>query len=192
MHHIHRTKGLVIKNLPVKEADKYLTILTRELGLIKVIAQGVRKIESKNRQSIQNYSFSNFALVKGKVGWRLTNVVFVNNFYTEIKNDDLKESIIRVLNLIDRLVAGESEESETFDLVEDFIGFAKDNQDDFEKDAIDKFERIFLLRVLNILGYVDNEKIGNFVNDLISIDLINQSGENLVEVINNAIQESGL
>jgi hypothetical protein len=106
-------------------------------------------------------------MVKGKNGWRLTNASFVNNFYKEIQNHELKDSILRVLNLINRLVGGESDEhKEIFGIASDFIDFAMKSEDLFNSDLIKNFEIIFLLNILADLGYVDIENFSDYLGKI--------------------------
>ena len=48
MHHIYKTRAIILNSQPIKEADKQLILLTQDFGLIRVIGQGTRKIESKH------------------------------------------------------------------------------------------------------------------------------------------------
>jgi len=193
MHHIHRTSGLILKNFPIKEADKQLNVLTRDFGLTKISVTGARKIQSKHRQSIQDYSLANFAMVKGKMGWKLTSVIFVSNFYKDIEDENLKESLIRVLNLMIRLVPADLPESEIFDITCEFIDFAKQNETELgSSELIQNFETIFLLRILDALGYVETEKFDAFLGTKISLELILKNEKDIISAINQAIRESGL
>ncbi len=50
-----------------------MSIFTRELGLVRATAQGIRLEKSKLRYSSQLYSFGIFSFVHGKEFWRLTS-----------------------------------------------------------------------------------------------------------------------
>ena len=43
----YSTEGLVIRQYPLGEADRILTLLTRDLGKIRVVAKGLRRPKSK-------------------------------------------------------------------------------------------------------------------------------------------------
>ena len=47
MSRTYKATGINLKSMPLGEADKLLTILTREFGLIRVVAPGARKQNSK-------------------------------------------------------------------------------------------------------------------------------------------------
>ena len=226
MHHIYKTRAIILNSQPIKEADKQLVLLTQDFGLIKAIAQGTRKNESKLRQSIQNFSISNIALVKGKVGWRLTNAQIDYQISAKITDQKLFKSIIRVFNLIERLVLGESDD-EIFQITMEFIEFAQSFNDkktiqssinnsehsmqltdtdvDFKTpekitkltiDKIKTFETIFVIKILNKLGYIDSAKNHQILTQKISLEIIDSIDENqrkeLNKNINQSIRQSGL
>jgi DNA repair protein RecO len=201
MHHIHRTKAFVLKSFQTKEADSSVVLLTENLGVVRAVAQGARKMESKMRQSIQDFSVVNVALVSGRTGWRLVNAGFINNFYTDIKNKNLRESVCKVFNLINRLIAGEMEDKKIFDESLSFVDFAINNQENFLDDSeITSFEVIFSARILYYLGYLKtSENIEIYLNSHISIESIRNLNKNvgvsqksLVVEINRAIRDSHL
>jgi recombinational DNA repair protein (RecF pathway) len=68
---IYSTLGFVCRTLERGEAGRFVTIFTRELGLIHVIAEGTRLIHSKMKPYVQAYQWGRFDVVLGKRGWRL-------------------------------------------------------------------------------------------------------------------------
>ena len=198
MHHIYKTRAIILNSQPIKEADKQLVLLTQDFGLIRVIGQGTRKIESKLRQSIQDFSVSDVALVKGRTGWRLTNAQIIYFIPSKIENQKLFKSIVRTFNLIERLVLGESED-DLFDLVLEFVEFAIKNQKQIlHEDQISNFESVFVYQILDILGYISE---GNFIDDefnmeKLDLNLINRIDQDdrkkINRIINHSIKSSGL
>jgi recombinational DNA repair protein (RecF pathway) len=201
MHHIHRTKAFVVKSYPAKEADKSLLLLTEEMGMIRAISQGSRKAESKMRQSIQDYSLLDAALVSGRAGWRLVNAAPVESFYKNISNKDLKNSICRQFSLINRLVAGEDGDPRTFPVVNSFVTFAMSKEEivSTTDELVKTFEILFTASVLNALGYLAEGSFDSYIYDDVSVENIKKlSGEDikvrekLVAEINRAIRDSSL
>jgi DNA repair protein RecO len=198
MHHIYKTQAIVLNSQPIREADKQLVLLTQDFGLIKAIAQGTRKNESKLRPSIQDFSVSEVALVKGKAGWRLTNARIDYQISAKISNDKIFKSIIRVFNLIERLVLGESED-DLFEIVLEFIEFVIKNEKQItDKDKINNLESIFVYQILNSLGYIGQikGKISEIPLNKINLEIINKIDTNqrkdLNKIINQSIKSSGL
>ena len=56
----------------IGEANRIYTIMTRDLGLVRAMATGVRKETSKLRGNIEPFSLASISFVKGKNYWRLT------------------------------------------------------------------------------------------------------------------------
>src|SRR3989344_4801484 len=107
-HHIYTTEGLVLGSMPLGEANKYISIFTRDLGLIRASAQGVRSVSSKLRYGLQDFSQSTISLVRGKNVWRVTNALPYKNLFASFKNDESKFLLCtNVLSLVKKLVAGE-------------------------------------------------------------------------------------
>jgi len=73
MHQIHTTAGFIIFSRPYGEADKLISIFTRDFGLVTATARGIRLEKSKLRYHAQDYSLGVFSLVRGKEFWRLTS-----------------------------------------------------------------------------------------------------------------------
>ena len=72
MHHLHHTEAYVLGSSPKGEDSKLLRLYTRELGLVYAHAQGVRKLSSKLRFTLQDFSLATVDLVRGREIWRVT------------------------------------------------------------------------------------------------------------------------
>jgi recombinational DNA repair protein (RecF pathway) len=189
MHHIHRTKAFVINSYPIKEADKQLILLTRDFGLIRAIAMAARKSESKMRQSLQNYSECDVALVSGRTGWRLTNVAFIKNFYYDIKNTELRNALCRVFALIERMIVGEDPDPGFFEIIEDAVATACSKEELMsDKNEVKRFEAILNAQIMAHLGYLNKEDFKNIESKYKTPKEVAK----LIKEINQAIQESNL
>lgn len=100
----------MLSERPWREADRIYSILTRDLGLIRATAIGVRKEASKLRGSIEPVSLARISLVRGKEYWRLTSAEFVKRFQKS-----------QPLLLLEQLVQGEATHRELFDVVEAYM-----------------------------------------------------------------------
>lgn len=121
-YHIYTTKGLILSERPLREADRVYSILTRDLGLIRATALGVRKESSKLRGVLEPISLSTVSLVKGKEYWRITSAELVSRVVA-------KPEILRPLALLDKLVQGEAHHAELFDAVE--AGLSSGSEEEF-------------------------------------------------------------
>lgn len=79
-------KGIVIKEVNVGEADKIITLLTKQKGKVKVSAKGARRPKSSFAAGTQFLSYSDFMLFSGKDMYSLNSCEIIETFY-EIRND---------------------------------------------------------------------------------------------------------
>jgi DNA repair protein RecO (recombination protein O) len=88
---ITKTQGIVLKYTNFGEADKILTILTRNKGKIKAVAKGCRKPKSSLLASSELFAFSEFVLYKGANLYQISQADTRETFYN-LRNDLLKLS----------------------------------------------------------------------------------------------------
>lgn len=74
-------KGVVLTQKPVGEQDKFIDILTDELGVLEILVKGAGKINSKSGCATQLFAYSAFCLQKGKRGYILNSVSPIRIFY---------------------------------------------------------------------------------------------------------------
>lgn len=73
--------GVIIREKQIGENDKALAVLTREMGLIEVLAKGAMKITSKNASSTQLFMYSKLCLNNSKDRFYLNSSEPQNLFY---------------------------------------------------------------------------------------------------------------
>ncbi len=87
---IIKTQGLVLKHTNVSEADRILTLLTRDRGKIKAYAKGCRRPKSSITSSCEIFAFSDFILFKG------TNFYHVNSGELRESFYELRKDLVRL------------------------------------------------------------------------------------------------
>lgn len=194
MHHIYHTKAIILSSRNIGEANKIFSLYTRELGMIRAIAQGVRLNKSKLRFSLQDFSYVNIDLVRGRDIWRITSASYVNSFPFARGNKESIFLIARVSKLLERLCQGEVVNEIIFD---DFVQalYLLDSLET-EKSSILALELHVVLRILNSLGYVDG---GLLLKDYLSspfdfskVDNLLKEKQSIIAHINKALNESQL
>src|SRR5258706_9060146 len=78
--HVYTVEGIILKRKNVGEADRILTIFTKQQGKIRVIAKGVRKMISKRAPHIEVFNHLVLTIHKGKMLDMLTEVSTVSTF----------------------------------------------------------------------------------------------------------------
>ncbi len=74
-------KGLVIGAMNIRESDKYLTVLTDELGKIKVSARGGSKKDSQFLSASQLFAYSRLSLNENKGYYYINSAENISQFY---------------------------------------------------------------------------------------------------------------
>ncbi len=194
MHHIYITKAIIVKSVPIGEANKYYFLLTEDLGFIRASAQSVRLDKSKLKGHLQDFCFVEVSLVKGKNVWRITGVETLE--HGDFINDINKLVAIKnIFSLLVRLLAGEEKNEPLFYSVESFYNFLLKNT--LSQDNIKNLETITVLRILYHLGYFKKTfDLSDFVKDYeLSVDILNLFDKNkkkAISDINNALNETHL
>ena len=156
MHHIYHTEGIILENKNFGETGKYYSIFTRDLGMIYASAQGVRKMSSKLRFVIQDFSYVKIDLVRGKDFWRITNASKTNMLENISKRPETFEVFANISSLLKRLLAGEETNRDLFsDLVMGLSVLEKSRI----KENLRNIEAIIVLRILSNLGYIGGDEL---------------------------------
>lgn len=155
MHHIYTTEAIIIKSLPIGEANKLYFLLTKDLGFVMATAQSVRLSKSKLKGHLETFCLVNISIVKGKSYWRITNVesILQNGV---IKNHGKLSVLHNASVLLLRLIHGEEKNEHIFESVKSAYVFCRDI--DLSLDELKSLEALVILRILHFLGYI--KKIG--------------------------------
>jgi len=193
MHHIYHTEGIILGSRGYGEAGKYYSIFTRDLGMIYASAQGVRKMSSKLRFILQDFSYVKIDLVKGKDFWRITSASKTNKLENISKRPETLKVFANISVLLKRLLAGEYPNESLFDdLLKGLLVLEKVET----KNDLQNVETIIVLRVLNNLGYIGgNEALKNFIKSPFEEELIfkvSKSRTKILSEINKALRETHL
>ncbi len=172
MHSIVTTPGFIIDSRAHAEADKVYYIFTRDLGLVRAVAQGIRLEKSKLRYHMENYSFGTFSLVRGKEIWRLTSAQEltssqeltsaqkVENNYAD-KFAGKRDLFARLALLLRRVLHGEEPNRDLFEHLiacAEFLNRTNSTyQNQITESGLQSLESITVLRILHSLGYVGND-----------------------------------
>ncbi len=197
-HHIYTTEGFVLDSFPFGEANSFLYIFTRDLGLVGASARSVREIKSKLRYGLQNFCHSTVSLVRGKHEWKITSAVPKKNLHHQFAAQKSSEKFLvcaHALSLIKKLVAGEEKNEKLFDIVHSGFVFLEENE--LTEKEVASFECVMMLRIVSNLGYLTSEKeLLAFVDsDVWNKDLLllmEKHKTKAVQEINMSIKESQL
>ncbi|OGH24811.1 MAG: DNA repair protein RecO [Candidatus Levybacteria bacterium RIFCSPLOWO2_01_FULL_39_24] len=112
----YRIEGIVLRRRNLGEADRILTILSKESGKIVVKAPGVRRIHSRRSSHIELLNFSEFTLYSGSKTFMpiVTEAQIIDDF-SRIKKDLHKIGVAYyICELINGLCADNQENRGVF------------------------------------------------------------------------------
>src|SRR3989344_4382805 len=122
MHPRHySSEGFVLSRVKYGEADRIITIFSRKYGKISMIAKGVRKLASRKRGALENFSSIKFSAASGKNLDILTEVEIINS-YENIRNNLKKVALAYYFSEVIVKITREDEVNETlFDLLAKYL-----------------------------------------------------------------------
>ena len=144
---LYQTEGIVLNRMEVGEADRILTVFTKEFGMLRLFARGVRRVSSKLNKFLNLFSYGRFGFVSGKDTWHLVDAEDIGRF-----EDNKLEALTRAANFLERFCRGEGKEPGLWEALLDFI----ENED----------ELLFYAKSLALLGYLDENEIQSDRKDL--------------------------
>ena len=193
MHHIYHTEGIILGSKNFRESDKYYYILTRDLGMIYASATGVRKMSSKLRFILQDFSYVKLDIVQGKNIFRVTSASKTNIIGDITKRIETYRIVVNISRLLRRLLAGvEPNQSLFSDLTNSFAILEKLDS----KEDLANIEAIIVLRILNNLGYIgENDNLENLIKSPFEDKILfeaSKSRRQILTQINKALKETQL
>lgn len=143
---IKRIEGIVASEMPYGETSKILNIITKDYGVIGVIAKGAKRLKSNIRSVSQRFCYASFEVYykEGKLSTLISADVI--NPLANIKKDIEK---ISYLNFITELTSGVLKQAESKEIYDLYVSsFLKINEG-FDSMVI---TNILELKYLDYLG----------------------------------------
>ena len=143
-----KTQGIVLSELRYRDTSKILTIYTRELGKVSVMAQGAYRPKSRLLANTQPFSYNEFQFSKGKNFYYINQADIIDTFY------DIRNKMERIvfgffmLELIDKSIVEEEENERIFILLLKGLNILSK----LDKDYL-KFIISYELKYISFLGY---------------------------------------
>lgn len=195
-HHVYQTDAFILKGIDIGDSNRFVDVFTRDMGLVRAAARSARYEKSKLRYSLQNYTYSDVSLVRGREIWRITGASEKHSLYYKFEKDESKMFLCaQIFSLLGRFLHGEEKNEYLFDTVISFLDFLGSR--DFSEKELKNLECLVVLRILYTLGYVANNKY--FTDLLSSIEFndilltgIGDIKERAVKEINRALSVSHL
>ena len=145
------TDGLVIKETSIRDNDRMITVITRDMGVINAFVRGVKSFKSKRSPATSLLSFSNFNLESKGDTYTVTEAS-VNKMFFGAGSDIVTLSIAQYFcELCNTLRPVENESEEFLRLILNSLHFLTE-----KKCSPELIKAITELRVAVIAGYAPN------------------------------------
>jgi DNA repair protein RecO (recombination protein O) len=192
MHKIHATDGVVLYKRGVGEANTLVSILTRDLGLVRAKATSARVEHSKLRYGLETLTQGRYSLVRGKHEWKLTGVEHISHALAA-GSAGRRQRSGKIAKLLLRLIHGEEPVPALYKTVAE--GLRALNVAPTEADA-DAVETVLVLRILAHLGYLPHtQALSQFIEGGYSVELAAEALKSrnlLIKAINESLIATGL
>lgn len=148
-----KTRAIILSRTDYSEADRILTLLSPDLGKLRVIARGVRREKSKLAGGIELFSISNITLIRGKSDlYTITSTRLIHHYAKIVQNLDRTMLAYDLVKQLDRATEDEPGR-EYFNLLEGVFATLEDKQV-----SADLIRLWFGVRLLQLGGYAPNTK----------------------------------
>jgi len=142
-----RVNAIVLKHQDYGEADRILTIYTRERGKLRVIAKGVRKVHSRKGGHLEPFTHVSLQLAEGR-NWPLVSQAEAQHIYDDLKKDlETLGYASYAVELVERFTFEEEENAPIFNLLKNTL--TRLNRGDPASLVI----RYYEIRLLDLLGF---------------------------------------
>ena len=142
--------GIVVRVVDSGEADKYVSIISENHGLVQLMARGVRRPTSKKSPHLDLFNLIRFSVGRGDVT-RYINQVESISFFPRLKSDYSKVGIsMTIAEILTNTLPVDVEDREIFLSLKAFLVGLEAAED---KKGVNVLGRRFGLFLLRHLGY---------------------------------------
>jgi DNA repair protein RecO (recombination protein O) len=145
--HSLRVEAVILRHSDWGEADRLLTIYSREQGKLRCTAKGARKLLSRKAGHLEPFTRSALQLARGSDLWIVTQAETVES-YPPIREDLVRTgSAAYVIELLDRFTYEEGENRPLYQLLVETLQRVSNEPDLFLP------LRYYEIRLLDLLGF---------------------------------------
>lgn len=138
-------EGIILKRTNFGEADRVLTVLTKNLGKISVVARGVRKITSRRAGNVELLNLVKIGLFKGK-GYTLTEAQSTETFPRIKSNLAISTAAFHILELANKFLPENQPNFQAYELIVETLKKLEANPRQI-------ILRAFEVKFLSLLGF---------------------------------------
>ena len=142
-----RAEGIILRHSEFGEADRLLTIYTREMGKVRTIAKGVRKARSRKAGHVEPFTRTQLQLARGRDLLIITQVEAIDTFSALREDLVLLGYASYIIELLDQSTYDEEENRSLYNLLSRTL--TRLNRGDMPN----LVTRYYELRLLDYIGF---------------------------------------
>lgn len=173
---MYSTEGIILGHYDSGEADKIVSILTFDFGYVYAKSTGSRKITSKLRSNLADYTHGYFDVVRGHHGWKIIGASEIASLRGGER--EAIPVIDNIARLLKKIAGEERNESLFLDTRELFYILRDKGKPDIS------LELYYVIRILYHLGYWDSAERE------MNRDHVAKQYKSLLPEVNNAIDRA--
>lgn len=143
-----RSEAIVLRRTDFGEADRLLTLYTREFGKLTAVAKGARKPQSRKTGHVELFMCSKFLFAKGRGDIDVITQAEMVAGYAELREDLVRATYASyVVELLDRFTVEHDHNSHIYELLANGLGWLATTDD------LLLIARFYELRLLGLAGF---------------------------------------
>ncbi len=157
--------GLILKRSNYQEADKILTVFSKEMGKVKLLAKGVRRIKSRRAPHLELFNLVELVVRQGHSLDIITEAKIINDF-PGLKND-LKSTgyLFYIAEVLEKIMPEHQSHEDVYRLT---VGSLKS----LTTENIQSVVKNFVVQLMWQLGYLPRgqypeNSVTNFVESIV-------------------------
>ncbi len=124
----YKTQGVVLKQTPIGEADRVLTLYTRRMGKIRAVARGVRRTKSRLAGHLEPLTYARVSIAEGRSLDAISEAETLRSFRALREDLGRVSSAVYVTDLVESFSADGSPNAAVFDLLLAILGELEDHE----------------------------------------------------------------
>lgn len=142
-----RTEAIILRRTDFGEADRLLTLYSRDYGKIKALAKGARKPNSRKTGHVELFMRTQFMIATGRDIGVVTQAELVEN-YPALRDDLVRTTYAAyAVELLDRFTVEEDKNGRLYDLLQQALYWLGEGEN------IMLAARYYELHLLSVVGY---------------------------------------
>ncbi len=167
-------KGLVIRTVDLREADRLCVIFTEEMGIVTAVARGARCLRSKQLCTAAQFCYCQFVLTRrGEYYW-IKEADLIESFFDLRRSIDGLALASYICEVLSDVTVAEADRELLRLSLNSLYAIARDLY------PLDKIKAVFELRAAAILGFLPDvlacrvcgKKTGEFVFDIMGGNIV--------------------